>query len=400
MNILFMSIGNLSNLDAPGIYTDLLRTFRQEGHNLHVACIRERREGGKTTLSMESGTNVLRIRNGNIKKCNIVEKAISALLIEPLFIRAIQKFYSNVRFDLVLYSTPPITFVRAVEYIKRRDGARSYLLLKDIFPQNAVDLGMMSENSFIHRFFRRKEKSLYAISDHIGCMSVGNMQYLLNHNPEVHREKVEVCPNSVSITAPSNIDKVAARKKYGIPQDKTVFVYGGNLGKPQGIAFLIECLIGQVGNDKSFFLIIGSGTEEKKIEEYIQTWKPPNVKLLPYAPKDEYDKIVSACDVGLIFLDHRFTIPNYPSRLLSYLQARLPVLACTDCSTDVGQSILQGNIGWWCESNNEATFRALVNVICHEDLSEYTNNTETYMRNFCDVKDSYRAIVSKMEDLK
>ena len=97
---------------------------------------------------------------------------------------------------------------------------------------------------FIYRYFRKQEKQLYKLSDYIGCMSEANVKYVIAHNPEVDPEKVEVCPNSVEVIDQS-VDaetRKQIREKYGIPQEKTVFIYGGNLGKPQGISFLIECL--------------------------------------------------------------------------------------------------------------------------------------------------------------
>ena len=166
----------------------------------------------------------------------------------------------SLKFDLVMYSTPPITFSKAVEFVKKRDGAKSYLLLKDIFPQNAIDLGMMTKSGpkgFIYKYFRRKEKRLYALSDYIGCMSEANVKYVITHNPEVDPKKVEVSPNSVEVIDQSVDEdtRKQIREKYGIPQDKTVFIYGGNLGKPQGIPFLIECLRKAQNIEKAYFLL-------------------------------------------------------------------------------------------------------------------------------------------------
>ena len=150
--------------------------------------------------------------------------------------------------------------------MKKRDGAKTYLLLKDIFPQNAVDLGMMSKSGIkglIYRVFRKKEKKLYRISDYIGCMSQANVDYVLKHNPDINPEKVEICSNSVEVVDMSVDEKTRdeIRRKYDIPLDKKIFVYGGNLGKPQGIDFMIECLKSQEKNDAVFFLIVGHGTE-------------------------------------------------------------------------------------------------------------------------------------------
>ena len=59
--------------------------------------------------------------------------------------------------------------------------------------------------------------------------------------------------------------------------------------------------------------------------------------------------LANSCDVGLIFLDKRFTIPNFPSRLLSYMQASMPVLAATDVNTDIGKVIEEGESDIGCE---------------------------------------------------
>lgn len=371
MNILFLTLLDFDSLNQRNIYTDLLREFVKGGHDVCAISPVERRTKRKTTVIFEEHVRILKLQIGNTQKTNIIEKGISTVNIEPKFISGIKKYFADVKFDLVMYSTPPITFCNAIEFVKKRDGARTYLLLKDIFPQNAVDIGMMSKTGLkgiIYRAFRNKEKKLYKISDYIGCMSQANMDYILKHNPEIDPSKIEICPNCVEVIDMSVDEKtrIEIRKKYGIPVEKKVFVYGGNLGKPQGIDFMIECLKSQEKNETVFFLIVGDGTEFDKIESYVNTEKPSNVKLMKRLPKEDYDKMVGACDVGMIFLDHRFTIPNFPSRLLSYMQAKIPVFAVTDSNTDVGKKIVEGKFGWWCESNAVNAFSITVNKIVRE----------------------------------
>lgn len=371
MNILFLTLLDFDSLNQRNIYTDLLREFVKGGHDVCVISPVECRTKRKTSVIFEEHVKILKLQIGNTQKTNIIEKGISTVIIEPKFIRGIKKYFADVKFDLVMYSTPPITFCNAIEFVKKRDGSRTYLLLKDIFPQNAVDIGMISKTGLkgiIYRAFRNKEKKLYKISDYIGCMSQANVDYILKHNPEIDSMKVEICPNCVEIVDMSVDEKtrVEIRKKYGIPVEKKVFVYGGNLGKPQGIDFMIECLKSQEKNENVFFLIVGDGTEFGKIESYVNTEKPLNVKLMKRLPKEDYDKMVGACDVGMIFLDHRFTIPNFPSRLLSYMQAKIPVFAVTDLNTDVGKNIVDGKFGWWCESNDANAFCITVNKIIRE----------------------------------
>ena len=184
------------------------------------------------------------------------------------------------------------------------------------------------------------------------------------------------------------------RNKYGIPLDKIVFVYGGNLGKPQGIPFLVECLKTQLKNEQAFFLIVGDGTEFNVLAIFFEKYKPKNMKLMKRLPKDDYDRMIAACDVGMIFLDHRFTIPNFPSRLLSYMQAKLPVLAVTDPNTDIGKVIVEGGFGWWCESNDETLFKVLVKEICGLRTRKMKNKSFAVLVECFSVKKYYQLIKS------
>lgn len=368
MNILFLTLLSFDSLQERNIYTDLLREFIKCGHSVYVISPVERRQKKCTHLVEEKSAKILRLQIGNTQKTNIIEKGISTVMIEPIYKSAIKRFFSDVHFDIVLYSTPPITLVGAIEYVKKRDGAETYLLLKDIFPQNALDIDLMKTKGLkgiIYKHFRKQEKKLYAISDHIGCMSKANVDYVIKHNPEVESSKVAICPNSIDVVDKSVDWKTASRlrEKYGLPIDKKIFIYGGNLGKPQGIPFLIECLRKCHDLKNVFFFIVGDGTEYHLLNDYIEDEKPDYVKLLSRLPKEDYDDMVGACDVGMIFLDYRFTIPNFPSRLLAYMQAKIPVLAVTDTNTDIGEVITRGGFGWWCESNDSDGFVRMVNEI-------------------------------------
>lgn len=403
MNILFLTLLDFSSLKEHNIYTDLLCEFAKHNHKIYIISPIERRKGQKNQLIKTDDAIILKVKIGNIQKTNILEKGLSTLCIEPLFITAIKKYFSQVKFDLVIYSTPPITFCNAIRFVKKRDSARTYLLLKDIFPQNAVDIGILTERGvkrWIYKFFRRKEKKLYTISDRIGCMSPANVEYVIRNNPEVNPDIVEVCPNSIEPTDLSLNEntRIKIRNKYKIPLNKRVFVYGGNLGKPQGIDFLIKCLKSQETNEKVYFLIIGDGTEYKKLVAYKNCNKPRNVRLIKRLPKEEYDIVVAACDVGMIFLDHRFTIPNFPSRLLNYMQAKLPVLVCSDRTTDIGRIVEENGFGYWCESNDITGFRDTLNCYTEsKNLNVLGMRAFLYLNTHYSVRITYEIISKSIE---
>ena len=400
MNVLFLTLLDFSTIEENGIYTDLMREFVKDGHDLYIISPTEKRKNEPTRLIDNGKVKILKLQIGNTQKTNLIEKGISTLTLESKFKSGIKKYFDDVKFDLVLYSTPPITLQKAVEFVKYRDQAKTYLLLKDIFPQNAVDLGLLKTSGIkglIYKYFRSKEERLYKISDYIGCMSNANVEFLLKNNPSISNEIVEVCPNSIE---PINIDiseyeKKQIREKYNIPIDKTIFIYGGNLGKPQGIDFLIDCIRANEDNENSFFFIVGSGTEFERIGDFFEREKPKNTRLLGQLPKNDYELLANSCDVGLIFLDRRFTIPNFPSRLLSYMQASMPVLATTDINTDIGEVIESGNFGYWCESVDVDRFNQLVNKLCDEELRVgLGRNAREYLEEHYSAKHSYGIIIS------
>lgn len=388
MNVLFLSLSTIDSFNNRGIYPDLMRELIRNGHNVYSVSSVERRKKIKTSLIDEGDSKLLVVKTFNIQKTNILEKGIGTLAIKRQFIKAIKKYFKGVGFDLILYPTPPITLYGVVKHFKKRDNAKTYLMLKDIFPQNAVDIGLMKTTGLkglIYKYFRKQEKKLYAVSDKIGCMSPANVDYVLKHNPEIEKGKVEVFPNCIELRDISltEEEKKQIRMKYELPLDKKIFVYGGNLGKPQGIPFIIDCLKVEKDNDKAFFLIVGDGTEYQKLEQYSIDSKQDNFKLLKSLPSDEFDRVLASCDVGLIFLDYRFTIPNFPSRLLSYMQVGLPVLACTDISTDIGKAIIDGGFGWWCESNDTMLFSKSIKSILDENALKFENSKAYLKDNYC-----------------
>ena len=408
MNILFLTMSSgFADIEASGIYTDLMRKFRNEGHEVYVIYPNERRMGRTTEVKNEGRIHCLGVRTLNVTKTNVVEKGIGQLLLEGQFKRALKKHFGDVKFNMILYSTPPITFNNVIRYAKKASGgmAMTYLLLKDIFPQNAVDLGMLSKTgvkSVLYKMFRRKEEELYRISDFIGCMSPANVRYVLEHNPEVDAGKVEVAPNSYDIPAEEercdkNLSSENIREKYNLPADKPIFIYGGNMGKPQGIPFLVECMKAVKDREDCHFIIVGNGTEYHKLEAFINEYRPSAVSLFKSLPKPDYDALAASCDVGLIFLDYRFTIPNYPSRLLPYLMGGKPIIAVTDPNCDTGALAEQNGYGFYCPSNSVNSFVKCVDRMLTSDIHQMGENGYRFFLNNYTVEHTYQAIMRHLK---
>ena len=273
MKVLFLTIGQIGSLKNTSVHLDIIKALKAAGHSVSVLCTLEKRLGLDTKLTEEENVKILRLRIGNITRCSIIEKGISTIRIEGQFKRALKKYFKKDDFDLIIYNTPPITFASAIKYAKKKYGCKSYLMLKDIFPQNAVDLNVLSKTGLkglLYKYFREKEKQLYKVSDRIGCMSEANKKYLLKNNKYISESIVEIFPNSVyscedKKTVGDRSDATEILKKMGIDSEKVTFIYGGNLGKPQGLDFLVKGIAEAAKTLDFNFVIIGSGTEKERI---------------------------------------------------------------------------------------------------------------------------------------
>ena len=381
---------SFSTNDHKSFYEDLLMEFHNRGDRVFVVCAKEKRSHESTGKCVrEDGLTIVRVSTGNITgDVSLIEKGISTLNIDRQFKHAIEHYLYDVKFDLILYPTPPITLVNTISYVKKRTNAKTYLLLKDIFPQNAIDLGLMTQKGIkglIYRYFRRKEQRLYKVSDYIGCMSPANVEYVLKHNSFVSKDQIEVCPNCIKRPNRSPLEKElndsSLREKYNIPSQATTFIYGGNLGKPQGIPFLMKCLEAEKNNKNAFFLIVGKGSEYGKLNDFINTYGGTNAVLLNYLPKEEYQQLVSSCQVGMIFLDSRFSIPNFPSRILANLIDAQPVIVAADRATDMGDIVEKNGFGFKCNSDDVNSFVKAVDKMINADRKAMGKSAWNYFIN-------------------
>lgn len=356
MNILFLTMNNFEKISEHSVYTDLIRALLKRCNDITVLSPIEKKHGISTNMHDDMGVRVIKVRTGNLFNVGMIEKFISRAGICSRYKKALKKYCNNTKFDLVLFTTPPTTLSPVVRRIKKC-GAYAYLMLKDIFPQNAVDLGLIRQTGFAFRFLRILEKRTYKVADTIGCMSPANVDFLKNQDPWIDAQRITICPNAIEVRDEcfSRDERQQILNKYEIPSNKILFVYGGGLGKPQGLDFLVESVKALKDDKDIFFLVIGSGVYFDSLK-MLEFEYPGIIKVLKWLPSEEYENIVKSSDVGLVFLSHCFKVPNFPSRTLHYMQARIPILAATDANTDIGRIVEKNNFGYWCESNDVNSF--------------------------------------------
>ena len=373
MNILYLSAIPFKIGKNLSIYTDLIQELKNFGNKITVVSIDSSLKPFQIKKVRQKNIDLIYIGSFQLYNVNILRKGLVILSLPFFMKRAIKKIDIS-KYDVILYETPPITWAGIVKEVKNKNKIKSFLMLKDIFPQNAVDIGLMKKNNFIFKYFKRKEKLLYEVSDYIGCMSKGNMKYILENNPKILKEKICYFPNTKKDTGNGNIN---------LKKEKLQFIYGGNMGLPQGVLNIAPAISYFKNNEDIEFIFIGKGTEWNKINEYFK--KQKNVKVLESLPREEYEKLLSSCDVGFIFLDSRFTIPNYPSRTLAYLEKGIPIIAATDKNTDIKDLILDNGVGLWSCSDDINSLIENIRIMKEnkEKRQEFSKNArELFLKEF------------------
>lgn len=383
MNILFISLDDYCSFSERGTYTDVLRELIKRGNNIvAISPTNDKNYSGFFTFGSSTIIKPLCISS---QKVGFIKKGLSIFLIPRAIKKAIKLLLKSdkINFDLVLYATPPVTIAPVIRFLKKKfPSIKSFLMLKDIWPQVAIDVGMLSNKGIkkgLTDIIKKYEMMLYSLSDYIGCMSPGNCEYIANIYPDFQK-KVLLCPNSME---PFNCYKnYSFREKLKINKEEIMLLYGGNIGVMQGIPFLCECLliIERISNVKT--IICGRGTEYKTLEKFVIENNLRNTILINGLPRDEFESLTSECDYGMVFLDWRATTPNFPSRILTYMNNSKPIIACTDLATDVGKIIQNNNFGWWIPSNDSKQFELIINkIINNNEYSTMCKNSYNYFIN-------------------
>jgi glycosyltransferase involved in cell wall biosynthesis len=338
--ILFLGLGYSDVAHESSLYTELVEELSRSGSDIRVVApaLDASRKGPRE----EGGISVLRVATGRLFEVSLFQKALNNFLLPIRYFIALRQQNREWQPNWIITPTPPITLTPLVWWLKRKTRARAYLVLRDIFPQNAVDLGFMSRFGPIYGFFRLLEKWTYAVADRIGCMSPRNARYVIEHNPCIDVAKLHLLPNWIAERhVVSNVESSEnMREEWGVKHDELLCVFGGNLGKPQQATFLLDVAEALRNESNIHIVVVGRGTESVMLNEQIQARNLDNLVLRDRLARDDYQKLLAAADVGFILLNQRFTIPNIPSRLTGYWAANVAVLAATDTATDLDEAFL------------------------------------------------------------
>ena len=331
MNVLFIFSRHSQDPRDSTLTKDLSDEFARQGINVYVITMSEKRDNQSTRMSIENGYNVLRVQTGNYFNCKTrLEKVKTIFTMPKQFITAAKTYLSEIKFDLIIAHTPFVSSRKIILPLKQYFNCPAHLILWDIFPQNAWDIGII-RNRLLFNFFKSSEINMLQSYDNIWCMSDGNVEYIKKNYPALKNIAIERLYNSAKIKPLPNINREVVRQQFGYTNEDIIALFGGNMGVPQRLENILELAKrAQEKFDNAKFLFVGHGTETKRLMALANQMCLINVQFIEQLPREDYENITVAADVGLVSLDQRFTVPNFPSKTTDYFKLQLPILASLD----------------------------------------------------------------------
>ncbi len=394
MNILFLFIKYPENPSDTNLTKDLSDEFARKGESVYVATIREKKHNLDTQDRVENNTNVLRVKTGNMfDDVSKFEKLASMMTLNNEVLKQIKNHWKDVRFDLIVGTSPHMANYKLIRGLKKYYNCPAFLILWDLFPQNAKDLGLI-KNKFVFNYFQGIEKKNLKSFDYIGCQSIGNLNYMKKNYKYLDSKKLFLFPQWSKIEKGLEFNRNEMRNKYAFKLDDFILVFGGNMGKPQNLNNIIN-LANEVKSEKKVkFLFVGQGTETKKLKTLVKNLNLTNVIFEDFIPREYYEKLIASCDIGLVSLDPRFTFPNFPSKILDYLKLGLPILASLDeyALADYGH-LIENEIqaGFCCEATDMNLYKSNLLKLLNDDslCRQLSLNGRQYFENNFNVKGRY-----------
>lgn len=318
---------------------------------------------GSSYLTELDGISVLRIKTPRHKNIGRIRRAIAEILMPFFLIRNFKtSTLKNDKWDAVVWYSPTIFLGPFIYYLKRRNSCPSYLVLRDIFPAWALDLGLMRKGPAYY-FFRCFEKFQYSIASCIGVQAVGNLEYFKSW-PSFKDKKIEVLQNWLTPKSSSycSIDistlPIANRK---------VFVYAGNMGIAQGMGDLLILAEALLDRDDVGFLFVGRGSDMEILRLEAKNRGLINTVFCNEIDAEEILGLYAQCYVGLIALDSRHKTHNIPGKFLSYLQSGLPVIAIINHGNDLQFIIEKYQVGHVTTDRSRGNLLALANSLIEDN---------------------------------
>lgn len=344
---------------------DLSQEMVKQGH-LPTVMIPSSDIAHPWVLETVGGVQVLRLKALQTRDVSYVKRTVAEFLLPFMMRRNLRKSpLANERWEGVVWYSPTIFLGPLANSLKQASGCKGYLIVRDIFPEWAVDIGLL-RRGLAYRFFKAIESYQYSVADVIGVQTSSNLSYFDRWAGKRGR-RVEVLQNWLA--AASDVG-TSVSVSNSLLSGRTIFVYAGNMGVAQGMDVYIDLAESLRDRRDIGFLFIGRGSAVHQLREAAQERKLDNVLFHDEIHPSEIPGLYGQCHIGIVALDSRHKTHNIPGKFLSYMQSGLPVLASINPGNDLEDLIQSNRVGRVCTDCSVSTLRRMAVSLVEEIASD------------------------------
>jgi glycosyltransferase involved in cell wall biosynthesis len=395
MNIAIIGDDSLptSTLVHAKMLHELAVEFKKTGHTAILISPGTPHQSNPIDKDVIDGIDYWNFRSGWLRGKGKLNRAINETLMSFRAWSAIKPELKHSNFDLIVYYSPSIFFGPFVKKLKKQCNAKTYLVLRDMFPQWAVDEGLIRKGSFIEKYFRYFEKLNYSVADKIGLMSPKN-KVIFDSNTD-HLYPTEVLYNWAALT-PIDLPSFKLREKLDL-EGKIIFFYGGNIGHAQDMGNLLRLAKSMLRIENSHFILLGQGDEVNLVQSTILNEKLTNTSFLSSVTQDEYKAILQEIDIGLFSLAASHKSHNFPGKLLGYMHTSLPVLGSVNVGNDLIEIINEHKAGFVSVNGDDVSFLKAAKELCdnYQLRTEIGNNGRLLLKDMFSVESAAKNILNE-----
>jgi glycosyltransferase involved in cell wall biosynthesis len=371
---------------------DLSRELIRQGHILTVILPSQNQ---KLSWVIENIDNiqVLRLKAPLTKDVSYVRRAFAEFLMPFAMWRQFRKSpLRHKRWDGVLWYSPSIFHGPFINSLKIKSNSKAYLIIRDIFPEWAADIGLMGRGLMFH-LFKAIAYYQYSVADIIGVQTGGNLPYFKRWKQKPGRS-LEVLQNWLA----KPLHKQCSLQIKDTPLNgRKVFVYAGNMGVAQGMDILLD-LVEHFQNRKDIgFLFVGRGSEAHRLKSLSAGRQLKNILFQEEIHPDEIPDLYSQCSAGIVALHPGHNSHNIPGKFLTYMQCGLPVLANINAGNDLAKLIREEKVGQVCETNQLSDLVSCTELLLREismTTEDISNRCVTLFQREFSVENKVRQIIS------
>lgn len=272
--------------------------------------------------------------------------------------------------ELFLVSNPPLT-----TFIPLFTRKKYSILIYDLYPDSLFSQGFVKRDSFVTRWWIKKNKKVFAKAKNVFTISDDMKQTVAQYMDE---SKIKVVYNWAHN---EHLKPVVKSENSFLKQlrleDKFIVLYSGNMGMTHDIDVLVDVANTLKENTKIHFLFIGEGAKKEIIEKKIAEYQLQNCHVLPFQPLEVLPYSMGAADIAVVTTDTNQTGLSVPSKTYSYLSVGAILLCLADKNSELGRMVVENKVGKCFNRSEVAEMNDFVRRMAsnEDELIQYKNNS-------------------------